>query len=303
MHISTSLFFDRSSKQLGTLATRNQTLQTQIATGKRLAVPSDDAVAYRRLQTIAQATADGSAWESNIALARTVLEQADTALGSVTSRLQRAQELTLQAANGTLSAADHRTIAIELRGIVDDLVALANSKDARGGPLFGSATGDTALTRDPAGVVSFTGTGNPPGIPIGQDVTIQPSESAGQIFGNIPNGAGTTDSFALLASFVTALESGGNPAAAAATTVQGLKVTLDQVGAARGSVGARGIRLDLESTRLEDAATVREGERSFLEDIDVTKAIIELQKTSTILQATQASLSRLSQLSLFDYIR
>ncbi len=32
-------------------------------------------------------------------------------------------------------------------------------------------------------------------------------------------------------------------------------------------------------------------------------AITELQKTMTILSATQASFSKLSQLSLFDYIR
>ena len=51
------------------------------------------------------------------------------------------------------------------------------------------------------------------------------------------------------------------------------------------------------------ADTAREAERSGLEDTDITKAIVDLQKASTILQATQSSLTRLSQLSLFDYLR
>ncbi|WP_374137885.1 flagellin, partial [Sphingomonas sp.] len=62
-------------------------------------------------------------------------------------------------------------------------------------------------------------------------------------------------------------------------------------------------RLDLETARLESTALTREAERSGIEDTDLTTAIIELQKTTTILQATQASLGRLSSLSLFDYLR
>ncbi len=47
----------------------------------------------------------------------------------------------------------------------------------------------------------------------------------------------------------------------------------------------------------------RETERSSIEDTDLTTAIIELQKATTILQATQASIGRLTSLSLFDYLR
>ena len=54
---------------------------------------------------------------------------------------------------------------------------------------------------------------------------------------------------------------------------------------------------------MTDAATTRETERSGLEDTDVTAAITELQKTMTVLQATQASFSKLSSLSLFDYLK
>ena len=301
MQIGTSLFFDRSTAQLGKLAEINQNLQTQIATGKRLAAPSDDAVAYRRLQSIAVSSANDAAWGKNIDLARSVLNQADTTLDSVTSQLQRAQELAIQASNGTLSAGNRQVIASQLRNIVDDLVATANAKDVRGGPLFGSASGDSAVTRDAAGTVSFTGTGDPAAIPIGDDASVQPSDSAERIFGGIAGPSGTTDVFALISSFASALESGN--LASASGVLDGLKAGLDQVATARSSIGARGARLDLETTRLGDANVARETDRAAIEDTDLTSAISELQKTTTILQATQASLARLSSLSLFDYLR
>ena len=43
--------------------------------------------------------------------------------------------------------------------------------------------------------------------------------------------------------------------------------------------------------------------RSKLEDTDVTSAVIELQQLMTALSATQASFTKLSGLSLFDYLR
>ena len=47
----------------------------------------------------------------------------------------------------------------------------------------------------------------------------------------------------------------------------------------------------------------REAKRSGLEDTDITTTVVELQKTMTILSATQASFTKLSALSLFDYLR
>lgn len=307
MQIGTKLFYDRTSSQLDRLSSDAQKLQTQISSGKRLSAPSDDPGAYRQLATLAQVSADDTAYASNVTLAQTILAQADTTLGDIGSQIQRAQELAVQANSGTLSDADRKIIATQLRGVVDDLVGLANARDGRGTPLFGAATGDTAVTRATSGTVSFTGTGTgtPPSIPVSDNASIQPSESAEKILGGIPSGGGTTDVFALISSFATALETPG-PAAtktAAATTLDGLKAALDTVSGARGSIGARAARLDIEQARVEDAQATREGTRSALEDTNLSEAIVQLQKTSTILQATQQSLARLSQLSLFDYLR
>lgn len=303
MTISTSLYYDRSASRINAISTQTQTLQERISSGKKIANASDDVVAYQRLQGIAVASANDTATGKNIALAQTLLAQTDSALGSVTTQIQRAQELAIQANSGTVSDADKKIIADQLRGLVDELVTLANSTDVRGGPLFGAATGNSAVTVGAGGVVSFTGTGTPNAIPIGDAGKIQPTESAERVFGGIAQGGGTTDVFAIINALADALDAGGSSVAAAGSAIDGLKLALDQVNGVRGSAGARSARLDLEATKLEDTGINREADRSNLEDTDITATIANLQKASTVLQATQASFARLSQLSLFDYLR
>ncbi len=306
MLVSTNLFFDRTNRQLGGLTADVQKLQTQLATGKRLTTASDDAAAFRRVQRLEIAGANDAAWRNNITLASSVLDQADATLGNITDLLQRAQELAVQSNSGTLSDSDRRVVASQLRGVIDDVLTLANTRDGRGIPLFGAATGDAALVRDASGTVSFGGTGDPPSIPVGDDTVVRPSESAERIFGGLPvAGGGTTDIFAEISSLAAALDvpGGASVPAIAANTIDQLKAAVEQVVSVRGSIGARSARLDLEQSRLDDLNVIREADRGALEGTDMQATIIQLQKTSTILQATQMSLSRLSQLSLFDYLR
>ena len=69
------------------------------------------------------------------------------------------------------------------------------------------------------------------------------------------------------------------------------------------SLGARANRVEVDQAALKQAGIDREATRSGLEDTDVTATITELQKTMTILQATQASFTKLQGLSLFDYLK
>ena len=304
MQIGTSLFYDTGSAQLGKLSTQIADLNTQIATTKKFTAPSDDVVAYNRLSTIKQASADSAAYSSNVSLSKSLLQQSDTTLTAINNDLQQAAELTTQAATGTLNDADRKAIAVQLQSLKDDLVSLANSKDARGQPLFGTATGTTGVTQAADGTVSFDGTGEVSTIPVADGTNIQATDSAQRVFGNIPvSGGGTTDVFAMLTSFISALNTGGDISTAASTAADGLAAAQTQVSSVQGSVGAREARLDIVSTQSTDAAGARELDRSAREDTDLSTAIAQLQKTMTILSATQASFTKLGSLSLFDYLK
>ena len=176
MQVSTNQFYSSAGSLMQQLSQQDDTLNTQIATTKKFAAPSDDVVAYQRLTTIKQANADATSFGANITLAQSLLQQSDTTLGSVESQLQRAGELAVQANSGTLNDSDRQSIATELQGILTSVVALANTKDARGQPLFAAATGAGAVTQASDGSVTFDGSGNPAAIPVADGVSIQPTE-------------------------------------------------------------------------------------------------------------------------------
>lgn len=299
MQISTRQLYDRSSSLMQSLTSRADNLQIQLATNNKLQKPSDDVGAYQKLAVLKRGTADDKAYGANIDLAKSLLSQSDTTLGQIESRLQRASELAVQANSGTLTDDTRKIISDELNAIVKDLVALTNTKDVRGQPLFGGPTGDTAVTQATDGSVSFVSTGDPAAIPIGDGVTIHAGDSASRLFGGVTTPSGTSDMFSIISNFAATVSSGGDVSAVGGD----LKAALTQVTAGRSSVGVRAARLDLETDRLSDVATTRETARSALEDPDVTATIAELQKTMTVLSATQASFSKLTSLTLFNYLK
>ena len=297
MTLATSLFFDRARTAMTALSGRADALSTQISTGRKLSQPSDDALAYSRLRGLARQSADGTAYAGNLAVAASVLSTADTTLTSIRAKVTHAQELAVQANNGTLSDANRRSIGEELSGIAETLASLAATTDTRGQPLFGGADGAAALTGNADGSHTLA-TGSVPSIPIGDGQSVAPSVTAAALFA-----FGGTDTIKVVADFARTLKAGGSLGTAGSDAIAALATGAALVDTAQASVGARAARVELEQASQTAAATERESLRSGLEDTDLTAAITELQKTMTTLQATQASFSKLSSLSLFDYIR
>ncbi|WP_298809828.1 flagellar hook-associated protein FlgL [uncultured Sphingomonas sp.] len=300
-------FYGRSAASMNALTQRAEALQTQVSTGKKLQAPSDDAVAYQRLQGLRTAGANDAAFGANVKIAQSVLAQADSTLGSIGDQLQKANELAVQAGNGTLSDDAKKAIATQLKDVLSSIVGLANAKDARGAPLFGGsealAAGQAetpAVTQLASGALAFAA-GQPSAIPIGDGQSVQPSVAARDVLTvKGADGKAGRDLGEVLTAMIATLEAGGT---LSSDDTADLATVTAQNTQAQASVGARAVRVDLQAAYFTQVSTDREAARSDMEDVDVTTAITELQKTMTILSATQASFSKLSQLSLFDYIR
>lgn len=308
MKIGTAYFFDSRSRQMADLSGLAAKLQEQLATGKRILTPSDDPVISARLARMANGAADQSQFASNVKLAQSLLSQSDSALESVSNDLQRVQELVIRAGSDTLNDDNRAAMAAELKSIVDNLYSTANTTDVRGTALFGGSGAGAAYTRAADGTISFAGVGEAPPIPVGDGVTVQATDNGERVFGGIQVGGTTKDLFKLVSDLAAALDVGGSatPAdrkQALADASDGLAQALQNVTTARASIGARGARLDIQAESLAKAANDYDIERGSLEGVDVQTAVTDLQKTMLALQATQASFTKLSQLSLFDYIR
>ncbi|WP_066781136.1 flagellar hook-associated protein FlgL [Sphingomonas sp. CCH5-D11] len=294
-NLSTNLFYNRSTASMQKLQAQFDRLNEQVSTGKKLLAPSDDSVGYQRLQVINRANADGVQDAANVQLAQATLQQAGTSLSQVAEQLQRASELVIQGKTGTNSASAQEAIATELEGILQSVVSLANGKDARGMPLFGGKDDAAAVTAGVGGTLAFA-EGKAPAVPIGDGQSVEVTVNAGDFLAVKDGG----DLGSAIAAMVAALRAGEALPEGAADT---LATVSDQVTATQASLGAREVRVDLQAAQIKSAADDREITRSGIEDADPTETIVELQKTMTVLQATQASFSKLSSLSLFDYLR
>ncbi|MEG3163421.1 hypothetical protein U1701_02325 [Sphingomonas sp. PB2P19] len=297
LSVSTSAFYDRAANTIASTTAKTDTINTQIASGKKFQAASDDSVAYQRLSGLARATADGKAYDTNLTIAGSLLQQADTTLSAISTQLQKASELAIQANNGTLSAAQRATIGEQLSGIADTITGLANIKDLRGQPLFGGADGGAAVTKNADGRYSYADTAASP-IPIGDGQTVQAGETASRVLT-----FGDTDALSVIAGLAAALQSGGDLGTTGAAAIDDLAAAGAQVTAMQASLGARAARVELHQAAQKDIATDREDTRSTIEDTDIVAATVELQKQMTILNATSASFTKLSSLSLFDYLK
>ncbi|MGV3456984.1 flagellar hook-associated protein FlgL [Sphingomonas sp.] len=302
MRVTTSQSFDRPSLMMASLSSQADKLQTQVATGKKILAPSDSASGWQQLSSLKRAGADDNAYGANIKAAQALLGATDTALDQVETQLQRARALAVQAGSDTVNAEGRAAIKVEIEAILEDLVGVANSTDTRGQPLFGGTSGDAAFTVQGDGSVAWTGGGDAAAIPIGENESIAATTSGARAFGGITGSSGATDMFQILSAFAAALGPDG-AAGGVETAMRDLDAALDHVGTTRASVGARAFRLDLEAERLGEAEITREAARTGIEDADTAESIAQLQKTLTILQATQASFTKLTSLSLFDYLR
>jgi flagellar hook-associated protein 3 FlgL len=153
VRISTGQIFQGALSALLEQQARLMHTQQQLATGKRILSPSDDPAAAAQLVGLRQSLQVTGQYQDNITAARSRLQHTEDVLASVTNVLGSVRTLALQANNATMSEADRRLVAIEIRQRLDELMSLANTRDAGGEYLFAGYQG---LTRP----FSFDASGN-----------------------------------------------------------------------------------------------------------------------------------------------
>ena len=249
--------------------------QVQISTGKRIQRASDDPVAAARVGNIRTSQANNSAWTRNVSLGTALVDQADTALTSVSTLLARAQELTLAASNPTANANDRATLAIELTAIADEIDVLSASKSSLGGPLFSTAT--------------------PMAMRLGADTIFAPVPSRSAVF-EIAGMAISTQ----LRTTSTAIVVGNVPQIATALT--DVKAAIDHVANVHAEIGINAGRLERLRDSQAGATISLSAERSMLEDTDLSSAIAKLNSQTITLEAAQAAFARINRRTLIDIL-
>lgn len=302
VNLSTSAFYERATGQIAQLRKQATTMQQQIGTGERLERSSDDPVAAARLRTLSRNQQMTEIDQRNSDTASSSLEMTDNALESVANVIIRAKELATQAANGSLSDSQRASIGVELAGMTESLLGIANSRDAAGHALFGGQATGAAYALSGT-TVSYVGTATQDSLDLGEGQSVVPGLTGPEAF-NFTVGTTSTDLFAVLGGLATALQGGAaDPAQAARDALTSLDAGLEQVTTSQTVIGARMgwvEMLDDRRTALTELATE---EQTAIGGADLATTMTRLQEMLTVLEASQASFVKLSGLSLFDQLR
>ncbi|WP_374526852.1 flagellar biosynthesis protein FlgL [Novosphingobium sp.] len=304
-NVSTAAFYERSSQSLSSLRARAEALQTAVSSGERLQRSSDDPVAASRLRSLQRSDGFAAIDTTVAARASTDLTLADSALSTFASYVTRAQELATQAASGTLTQAQRNSIGVEIDQVQQEMVRLANSRDSAGHALFGGeATGD-AYSIDANGIAAYVGTAAATDLPLGDGQTVTRGLTGPEFLNFAVNG-NPTNLIAVVKGLADALQgkvSGTDPAAAAKDALGALDTGLDTITTAQTVVGARLNWIDLVDQRRTAQSELRAQEQADVGGTDIATTITQLQQAMTVLEASQASFTKLASLSLFDLLR
>lgn len=192
MRVATAHSYDTTVANLNKRQSDLAQLQAQLSAGKRVQRASDDPAAAVQAEAaqnrLARAVADQRAVEAS----RTSLAQAESALGSAGETIQQVRELFLKAGNATYGSADYKSIAQEIEGLRDQLLAVANQTDSMGRTLFGGQGGSSVPFVEVYGPggngVRFDGQS---GQVAAGDLTLPQSLDGQSVWMSVPPGNGT----------------------------------------------------------------------------------------------------------------
>ncbi|SEI82704.1 flagellar hook-associated protein 3 [Pseudomonas sp. NFR16] len=158
MRISTAQFYETSASNYSRTYSNVVKTGDEVASQVKLNTAGDDPVGASRVLQLQQMSSMLNQYKSNIDTINTGVVQTETALTSITSAIQRAQELVLGAGNSTYTDADRQSSAEELASLQSQILGLMNSKDANGNYLFaGSKATTPPYAINPDGTYSYQG--------------------------------------------------------------------------------------------------------------------------------------------------
>ncbi|MEE4451850.1 flagellar biosynthesis protein FlgL [Novosphingobium resinovorum] len=303
---STGAFFERSRSDIKSLSSQAETLQSQLSSGNKLDRSSDNPVAASRLRALARMDSLSKIDTANAERANADLTLAGGTMSDMADAIIRAKELATQAASSTLTGDQRSAIAAELDQLHNSMFALSNARDSNGHALFGGEAAGDAYQLDATGKAQYVGTAQVDDLPLGEGQSVTRSMTGPQFLSFTGKNGSATDVMATVQALSDALKSGtGTVAATGAATdaLTDLQTGLDTLTTAQTVVGSRLNWIELTTDRRTDLSELRSTEQADIGGADLATTMTRLQETLTVLEASQASFTKLSSLSLFDQLR
>ena len=266
-------------------------LQSQAGTQKLISKPSDDPAGagesmriradQRALTQYATNINDGMAW----------LSTADSALSNATDTMQTVRDLVVQGANsGSLNPAAREAIATQLDSLKAALLSTANTKYAGRSIFAGNSDAGEAFT---AAYATTAAAGSSVDRRVSPTATVRVDADGATAFGT-----GATSAFALIDTIAADLRAGND----VTTHIAGVDNALSSILGEQSRVGSRYNQLETSKELNMSQAGSLENQRASVEDVDLSKVILELKTQEVAYQTALAVTSRALQPTLMSFL-
>jgi len=284
---------------IASLAQTQQQINTDLAetaSGESVNLPSDNPTAAAGLARNADQTAEADQFLRSINSISGEMQNADSALNSVVTTLQRAISLGVEGSNSTLNSSDRAALAAEVQGIQSQLVSVANLSYQGNFVFAGTANQTAPYVVDPtsASGVKYVGNSGVNQITVGNHLTLATNLPGSQLFS-----APGSDVFQAVQDLVTSLQNN-----------TGIESAVGEVTAAYQNINAQRVfygnalnQLDSQQSYLNSETTQLAQQQNTLGGADLSKVLSDLVNAQTAKQATLEAVGQTQQTNLFNYIK
>ena len=307
MKISTHLMFERASHQMTSAQTNLAKSQAQLAQGKQIINPSDAPDQASTVQRLKSILTRQDSYQTALNTVQNRLQGEDSTLSSVSDLLIRAKEIAVQANNDTLSSDNRKALGVELQGLRDQMLSLANTKDTNGNYLFaGSKVTQPPFVSLAGASPQYVGDQTRMNVMVGENRSMPINRTGTDAFVPVNRTApdGSTQGvgfFNVMDDLIKGVNTSDRP------KMQGglgeLDTLLGGLSMARANIGSGLKGIEQQTSVIEDTVLNLKTTLSSVEDLDYASAITKMNQQMLSLEAAQSSFAKISQLNLFNYIK
>lgn len=269
---------------------------------------SENPIDAADLVRINKQLAEIDTYARNVEKATTQINAQDSVFSTIVEKLQRINDLAIQAANGASGEDGLEACRTEFEELKKTIVTLANSQYDGKYIFSGTNVGTQPFTLNDDGSITYAGTpaNNTAGyeryLEISDGVMVDLNSAGDTIFGSYdPNDpANSSGLFKVLGDLDAAFQSGdGNEIREQLTPLQN---SIEHISEIQSSHSSTVTKLKMTTEILEDTELTLTSRKAEISEVDMASAISELVQQNYALQASMQAYTIISNQSLLDYI-
>ncbi|ENM6598118.1 flagellar hook-associated protein 3 [Listeria monocytogenes] len=291
MRISTNQQANSIINQLNNVSGNLAKYQLQVSSGKKYESMSENPGATAQILSYNHVLSQLNREKTDVTEAKSLLNTAETSLSSMSTSMNRVNALVLQAINGTSDKDNMSQSAEEIKGLLDVLISVANSEDDGRYVFSGSSTSVKPFTTDKTtGEIIYNGTTENKKFRVTDTLEVE-------VF---HDGSAMTDVFNNIQKIVDAMKTGDKDALSAlqetnSKNIEIITNSMTNIGGQKNGVAAYD---NVLSSKIVDFSE----RKSNVEEVNMSEAVSNLNKTSIAYQAALQSSVMVQKLSILNYM-